>query len=83
MEDFYDGYVVNAIVDAAYRSVDSKRWEAVQLPVWRGRESVSRVGKVREYDADHLLIKEEKMPDGTTKVILRHKETGRISQYVK
>ena len=35
-EDFYDGYVVNAIVDAAYKSVDSKKWEAVELPVWRG-----------------------------------------------
>jgi predicted dehydrogenase len=83
MEDFYDGYVVNAIVDAAYRSVDSKRWETVQLPVWRGREGVERVGAIREYDADHLLIKEEKMPDGTTTVILRHKESGEITQRKK
>ncbi len=79
-EDFYDGYVVNAIIDAAYRSVDSKRWETVRLPLWRGREDVDRVGALREYDANHLLIKEEKMPDGTTKVILRHKESGKIIQ---
>jgi predicted dehydrogenase len=35
-ETFYDGYVVNAIMDAAYRSAESKRWEPVRLDVWRG-----------------------------------------------
>ncbi|MFK7819389.1 MAG: Gfo/Idh/MocA family protein [Planctomycetaceae bacterium] len=80
MEDFYDGYVVNAIVDAAYRSVESRKWEAIDLPVWRGRENVERIGVHRDFDADHVLIKEEKMPDGTTKVILRNKATGKISQ---
>lgn len=80
MEDFYDGYVVNAIIDAAYRSVTSKRWESVELPVWRGREDVGRVGAIREYDDEFLLIKEEKLPDGTTTRILRHRETGEIVQ---
>lgn len=80
MEDFYDGYVVNAIVDAAYASAASRQWETVQLPIWRGQENSPRVGGVREYDSEHLLIKEEKMPDGTTKLILRHKQTGDISQ---
>ena len=80
MEDFYDGYVVNSIVDAAYRSVDSKRWETIDLPIWRGRTEVDRIGVQRDFDADHVLIKEEKMPDGTTKLILRHKQTGQISQ---
>ena len=80
MENFYDGYVVNAIVDAAYKSVESRKWEAVDLPVWRGREDVERIGVHRDYDADYVLIKEEKMPDGTRKVILRHKQTGEISQ---
>ena len=28
-ETFYDGYVVNAIIDAAYRSAKSDRWEPV------------------------------------------------------
>lgn len=82
MEDFYDGYVVNAIIDAAYRSVTTKAWEEVRLPVWRGREGVARVGAIREYDADHLLIKEEKLPDGTTTLILRHRETGEIVKRV-
>ncbi len=80
MEDFYDGYVVNAIVDAAYRSVASRKWESIDLPVWRGRENVERIGVNRDYDVDHVLIKEEKMPDGSTKVILRNKDSGEISQ---
>lgn len=83
METFYDGYVVNAIMDAAYASVESRRWETVKLPLWRGKEGVAKVGAVREFDSEHLLIKEEKMQDGTTKLILRHKETGEISQRVK
>ena len=82
MEDFYDGVIVNTIIDAAYASVASKRWEPVELSVWRGREGVARVGAVRDYDADYLLIKEEKMPDGTTKLILRNRQTGEISQRV-
>ena len=82
MEDFYDGYIVNAIIDAAYASVVSKQWESVELPIWRGRNNVDRVGAAREYDADYLLIKEEKMLDGTAKLILRHKESGEISQRI-
>lgn len=80
MEDFYDGYVVNAIIDAAYKSVDTKRWENIKLPVWRGLERAEKIGVQREYDADHVLIKEEKMPDGSTKLILRNKSTGKIFQ---
>lgn len=83
LEDFYDGYVVNAIVDAAYASVSSRQWAPVELPVWRGREGVPKIGAIREYDADHLLIKEEKLPDGTSRIILRHKQTGKISQRTK
>ena len=79
-EDFYDGYIVNAIIDAAYGSIASKRWEAVHLPVWRGREDVSRVDTEHEYDHEHILIKEEQMPDGTKKLILQNKQTGQISQ---
>lgn len=79
-EDFYDGYVVNAIMEAAYVSVKSKKWETVKLPIWRGQEHSSRVGAHRDYDAEHALIKEERLPDGTKKKILRHKQTGKISE---
>jgi predicted dehydrogenase len=83
MEDFYDGYVVNAIMDAAYKSVESKKWEPVQLEVWRGQsEEESRSSNFREYDKDHWLIKEEKMPDGRNKLILKEKASGKVLQRV-
>lgn len=80
MEDFYDGYIVNAIIDAAYKSAESKRWEEVSLPIWRGQTNAERIGVKRDFDDDHVLIKEEKMPDGSSKLILRHKTTGQVSQ---
>jgi predicted dehydrogenase len=83
MEDFYDGYVVNAIMDAAYKSVESKKWEPVTLEVWRGQsEEESRSSGFREYDKDHWLIKEEKMPDGRNKLILKEKQSGKVLQHV-
>jgi predicted dehydrogenase len=38
-ETFRDGYVVNAVLDAAYRSIQSGRWEPVQVdePLLAGR----------------------------------------------
>jgi len=82
-EDFYDGYVVNAIIDAAYASMASKQWQTVNLPVWRGAEGVANVAAIRDYDAEHVLIKEERMMDGSTKLILRHKQSGQVVQRVK
>lgn len=79
-ETFYDGYVVNAIIDAAYESMASRQWQPVQLPLWRGEESTADVAPKRDFDADHVLIKEERMPEGFTRLILRHKQSGRIIQ---
>jgi predicted dehydrogenase len=81
-ETFYDGYIVNAIMDACYRAARSRRWEPVELAVWRGREDVSREKQMAEYDADHLLVKQEVMPDGRTKYILQEKAGGRIVEKV-
>ena len=81
-EDFYDGYVVNAIMDAAYRSARSKRWEPVLLEEWRGDTEVDASGVLREYDASHYLIKEEILPDGRTKVILKDKSSGQVIEKV-
>jgi predicted dehydrogenase len=82
-ENFYDGYVVNAIMDACYRSAESKQWEPVVLELWRGREKTS-VEKVDvDYDHHFIWIKEEKMPDGRTKMILRDKRTDKIIQKIK
>jgi predicted dehydrogenase len=82
METFYDGYVVNAIMDAAYRSAESKQWEPVILDDWRGSEAANTDVEQQSYDDAHWLIKEEKMPDGRTKVILKAKDSGQISQKV-
>jgi predicted dehydrogenase len=82
MEDFYDGYVVNAIMDAAYRSIQSKKWEPVLLDDWRGSDESKTEVELTEYDTKHYLIKEEKMPDGKTKLILKEKESGKIVQKV-
>ena len=83
METFYDGYVVNAIMDACYRSMGTKRWEPVVLDDWRGaRRRRARASHV-EFDAQHWLIKLERMPDGRKKLILKDKQTGAISQRVE
>jgi predicted dehydrogenase len=84
-ETFYDGYVVNAVMDACYRSVASKRWEPVQLEVWRGEgeaQGPTDAG-LAEYDATHFLIKEERMPDGQTKLILKEKAGGRVVERLR
>jgi predicted dehydrogenase len=82
METFYDGYVVNAVMDACYRSARSKRWEPVDLAVWRGQESVQEEERLVDYDERFFLIKEEKMPDGKTKLILKDKQSGQIVQRI-
>jgi len=82
METLYDGYVVNAVMDACYASAKSKRWEPVQLEVWRGSEGADEGAlAVREIDGC-ILIKEEKLPDGRLKRILKDKATGKVIQKV-
>jgi predicted dehydrogenase len=82
-ETFYDGYIVNEIMDACYRSAKSRKWEPVRLKTWRGREKTERINAIRDFDKENILVKEETMPDGTVKLILKNKKTGKISQRVK
>ncbi len=81
-ETFYDGYVVNAILDACYRSAKSKLWEPVSLDIWRGKVGVGKDSHLVEYDADHYLVKEEMTHYGAKKLILKNKKTGKISERV-
>lgn len=82
MEDFYDGYVVNAIMDACYKSATSKTWEPIALPLWRGgEEPAAKIGP-EEFDAEHWFIKEELLPDGRKKIIVKHKEDGTVSERI-
>lgn len=83
MESYYDGYVVNAIIDACYQSARSKKWEPVEIREWRGGEVASEEVELKDFDAQHFLIKEEKMPDGQLKIILKDKKTGKISQLIQ
>ncbi|HUQ96313.1 MAG TPA: Gfo/Idh/MocA family oxidoreductase [Chitinophagaceae bacterium] len=77
-ETFYDGYVVNAVLDAAYKSAKTKLWEPVQLDIWRGQEGLSKPSNLVEYDAEHYLVKEEMTHYGAKKLILKNKQTGKI-----
>jgi predicted dehydrogenase len=79
-ESFYDGYVVNAVLDAAYKSAKTKLWEPVVLDIWRGKTGVSKDSHLVEYDAEHYLVKEEMTHYGAHKLILKNKATGKISE---
>ncbi len=81
-ETFYDGYIVNSILDSAFKSVKTKQWEPVILDIWRGRTGVSKDSHLDEYDNDHYLVKEEITHYGAKKVILKNKATGKIVQKV-
>jgi len=63
--------------------VGSKQWEPVELEVWRGSEGATAKGGFSEYDEKHYLIKEEKMPDGKLKLILKEKESGKIIERIR
>jgi predicted dehydrogenase len=80
METFYDGYIVNAIIDASYKAAKTKKWEPVELEIWRGAGIIEDDIALNEYDEFHYLVKEEIMPEGRTKLILKEKSTGRIIQ---
>jgi predicted dehydrogenase len=87
METFLDGYVVNAIIDACYQSAASKRWEPIALERWHaGARRARRKADGRTPSAPArrkaIVIKEEHLPDGSTKRIVKDPKTGRISQRV-
>jgi predicted dehydrogenase len=82
-ETFYDGYVVNCVLDAAYKSAKTKLWEPVKLDIWRGKTGVSKDSHLQSYDADHYLVKEEVTHYGAKKWILKNKKTGKITEKVE
>ena len=73
-ETFYDGYVVNAIMDAAYRSAKAHAWEPVELE-WRGG-TTPRIASTPETFEGQLVIKREILPDGRHKLILKDPTSG-------
>lgn len=79
-ETFYDGYVVNAIMDACFASADSGRWEPIELE-WRGG-TTPRISRTSETYQGHPVIKHETLPDGRVKVVYQHSSSGRVHEEV-
>jgi predicted dehydrogenase len=73
-ETLYDGYVVNAVMDACYRSARSRAWAPVELE-WRGGVA-PRVAKAERHEDGLVVIKEEHLPDGRRKLILKDPASG-------
>ena len=71
---------IHAAIDACYRSADSRRWEPVELD-WRGGEAARIARPRREHDGK-TVIKEERMPDGRLKLILKDESTGKFADVV-
>ena len=81
-ETFYDGYIVNAVVDACYKSIRSKKWEKVNLEIWRGKEKVDKISTFASYNEKFYLVKEEMTHYGDKKLILKNKSTGKIIEKI-
>ncbi len=79
-ETFYDGYIVNAIIDACYKSATSGKWEDIDLKVWRGQTGLKKISGYQDYDENHYFIKEEVTHDGRHKLILKDKKTGKFTE---
>jgi predicted dehydrogenase len=79
-ESFYDGYIVNAILDAAYLSARTKKWEAVKIDDWRGIAEKKAEKQIVSYDENYFLIKEEVLTSGEKKFIVKNKKTGSIEK---
>lgn len=80
-ETFYDGYVVNAVMDACYRSARSRAWTPVELD-WRGG-STPRIARQQRTEDGLAVIKEEQLPDGRRKLILSDPTTGVVTDRVR
>ena len=78
LENFYDGYIVNCIIDAAYRSAKSRNWEAGATGCMARANRFTEGHAFTSYDDDFYLIKEEILPNGEKKLILKHKVTGEV-----
>ena len=79
-ETLYDGYVVNAIMDAAYRSARAGAWEPIALD-WRGA-TTPRIASTPERFEGQIVIKREILPDGRHKLILKDPASGDFSDRI-
>ena len=80
-ESFYDGYVVNAVMDACLASAKSRQWEPILIEDWRGG-TTARISKTSATHEGKDVVKEELLPDGRRKLILRDPATNAITDVV-
>ncbi|HQY96743.1 MAG TPA: Gfo/Idh/MocA family oxidoreductase [Phycicoccus sp.] len=80
-ETFYDGYVVNAVIDACFASSESGTWAPVEILDWP-HPPKPRISKVAETYEGHPVIKSELLPDGRRKLMYQHSETKQVLEVV-
>jgi len=79
-ETFYDGYVVNSIMDACYASAKAGMWAPIELE-WRGG-TTPRIATTPERYEGQVVIKREILPDGRHKLILKDEKSGDFSDRI-
>jgi hypothetical protein len=84
LETLRDGYIVNAVIDACYKSAASKKWEPIELDRWDLSAGSARGEITRKLiEGRYVMIKEERLPNGQTKTILKDASTGEVVQRIK
>jgi predicted dehydrogenase len=82
METFYDGYVVNAVLDACFKSAESRKWEPIVLDDWRAAAPTPRISMQAAIIDGMAVVKEERMHGNKLKQILCDQATGKIVERV-
>lgn len=82
METFYDGYVVNAVLDACFKSAESRKWEPIVIDDWRAAAPTPRISLTPAMIDGMAVVKEERMHGNKLKQILCDQATGKIVERV-
>jgi predicted dehydrogenase len=82
MESFYDGYVINAILDACFKSAESRKWEPIVIDDWRAAAPTPRISMQPAMVDGLAVVKEERMHGNKLKQILCDQQTGKIIERV-
>jgi predicted dehydrogenase len=82
MESFYDGYVVNAVLDACFKSAESRKWEPIVIDDWRAAAPTPRISMQPAMTEGMAVVKEERMHGNKLKQILCDQATGKIIERV-
>ena len=73
-ETFYDGYVVAAVLDAFYKSIETRAWAPVELD-WKFG-STPKLSPNQSFHEGKEILKTELLPDGRERLILRNPDSG-------